>query len=112
MAKTKKQISSPETTRYSDIQVPCDVGDPAYIPYWNKSGSKIVYGIDEYVVKAICGCGDSWACRIADKNGVLISSLEPNVDVFFTKKEAQKKLSVIQKTEDPKKLAKWKRNSK
>lgn len=98
-----------------DIQItnsfesPCDVGDDAYIPYWTKENGEIIYGLDRYTVQGLAGCGDVWICHIKDKNGVEIYNLEPNVDVFFSEKDAERKLNGIKKTEDKKKLEKWKR---
>lgn len=90
-------------------RVPCDLDQDAFIPYWTKENGEKVYGIDVYSVKSICGCGDVWICRVENKDGAKISQLEPNVDVFFSEKEAERKLSSIKKMEDDKKLAKWKR---
>lgn len=108
---TAKDEDSPlrdiQTT--SSFRSPCDVGDDAYIPYWTKENGKLIYGLDKYIVQGFVGCGDVWICHIKDKNGVEIYDLEPNVDVFFSKKDAEKKLNAIKKMEDKKKLEKWKR---
>lgn len=116
----KTEILDSSTTRDEDIflrdinvegsvQAPCDVDDDAFIPYWTKENGEIVYGIDKYTVFGFAGCGNVWICHIKDKNGVEIRELEPNIDVFFTEKDAEKKLNGIKRTEDKKKIEKWKR---
>lgn len=95
----------------NSFKTPCDIGDDAYIPYWTKENGELVYGMDKYVVQGLASCGDVWICHIKDKNGVEIYNLEPNVDVFFSEKDAERKLNGMKKTEDKKKLEKWKRRS-
>ena len=117
---TKQNNQNPENEREWDLRkgesfvpsgnkVPCDLRDPAYVPYWEKKNGEIIYGIDEYEVIAICGWNDCWFCRLIDKDKVESGAIEPNIDVFFTIKDAEKKINALKKTEDPKKLAKWER---
>ena len=89
--------------------IPCDICEPAYVPYWEEKNGEKVYGIDEYETISICGWGDIWYCRIRDKNNTQSGPIVPNVDVFFTKKDAERKITALKKTEDNKKLSKWKR---
>ena len=91
--------------------IPCDVGNEAFLPYWEKDENGIVYGVDKYKVASIAGCGDFWTCRISDEKGNESYQIEPNVDVFFSEKDAEKKINAIKKTEDVKKLSKWKRKN-
>lgn len=95
----------------NSFRIPCDVGDDAYIPYWTKKNGELIYGLDKYIVQGFVGYGDMWICHIKDKNGAEIYDLEPNVDVFFSEKDAEKKLNGIKKMEDKKKLEKWKRRA-
>ena len=112
---SEKEVSQNEDPLLRDIQIstsykaPCEVGDEAFIPYWTKEDTEVIYGIDKYTVKGLCGCGDVWICHVINKNNSEIWNLEPNVDVFFSEKDAERKLNGIKKTEDTKKLAKWKR---
>ena len=107
----KKNVTDTDTSR-ATVLVPCEPGNQAFIPYWRKVSGKVTYGIDEYIVKGVCGSEYGWACRIIDDKGNMISGLDPNVDVFFSRKEAEKKLNSIKKAEDLKKMAKWEKKNK
>ena len=93
----------------SGIIIPCDCGADAFLPYWEKKGGEIIYGIDKYIVKSISGCGDVWICTVGDENDKRSGILEPNVDIFFSEKDAERKITALKKTEDSKKLSKWRR---
>ena len=95
----------------TSCNVPCDVGGDAFIPYWEKNEDGILYGFDKYTVGSIAGCGNFWICKIRDEKGGESGVLEPNIDVFFTEKDVERKLNNIKKTEDAKKITKWKRKT-
>ena len=47
---------------------PCDVGQDAYIPYWEEDKDKNKkYGYDTYKVNSLGGCCGVWICTVADK---------------------------------------------
>lgn len=91
-------------------KIPCDVGDDAFLPYWERKNGKLIFGIDKYTVCSVAGAGDVWLCRIRDDNGKRSKALEANVDIFFSKRDAEKKINALKKTEDQKKMSKWKRS--
>lgn len=104
-----EEKNAPETFIKSTMTIPCLVGDTAYVPYWTKENGEIVYGIDECVVNGLCGCGDFWLCHVTYKNGFVENEFEPGIDVFFTQKDAEKKLSGIKRNGDLKKITRHKR---
>ena len=93
----------------SGNKIPCDYGDKAFLPYWEKDNNEIVYGVDIYTVSSIAGCGEVWICTVVDKNNKKSKYLEPNVDIFFSEKDAERKINALKKTDDIKKLSKWRR---
>lgn len=96
----------------SGNKIPCEIRQEAFLPYWEKKDGEITYGIDVYEIIALSGCGDIWMCKLVDKDGNESGhNIEPNVDVFFSQKDAEKKIAGLKKTEDPKKLSKWKRRN-
>lgn len=105
----KLSLSTTDDKTYPPTMIPCSFGQDAFIPYWDKIDGEMTYGIDKGIIKSICGCGDVWICGVELENGVKFTQLEPNIDVFFTQKEAERKLAGIKKTEDIKKLSKWRR---
>lgn len=102
-------IALVDDKKYSSSNIPCSFDQKAFLPYWDKIDEEMIYGIDEGVVKSIYGCGDVWICGVKLKNGTIVTALEPNIDVFFTQKEAERKLTGIKRTEDIKKISKWRR---
>lgn len=91
--------------------IPCDLDQVAFIPCWEKKNGEIEFFIDEYKIASICGCGEEWACTIKDKDNKKSKYLIPNIDVFFSVKDANKKINALKKTEDVKKMNKWRRKN-
>lgn len=90
-------------------KIPCDLGEDAFLPYWERKDGELIFGIDKYTVCSVTGSGDIWLCKLRDDNGKQSKVLEANVDVFFSKKDAERKVNALKKMEDQKKMLKWKR---
>ena len=60
-------------------------------------------------MNSLGGCCGVWICTLTDKNGRISCYFEPNTEIFFTKNDVNKALNRIKRTEDSKKLNKWKR---
>ena len=91
----------------SSCKIPCDYGMDAFLPYWERKDGEVFYGIDVYMVCSIAGSGSIWICRVSDKDNKKSGPLEPNVDIFFSRKDAEKKINAFKKADDLKKISKW-----
>lgn len=110
MSRTKKEDVLEVNKEEASYIQPCDIGQDAYIPYWEEDKDKNKkYSYDTYKVNSLCGCCGVWICTVADKDGRRSCYFEPNTEIFFTKNDVSKALNKIKRTEDPKKLNKWKR---
>ena len=110
MAKIKKEDVLEVNNKVVSYIQPCDVGQDAYIPYWEEDKDKNKkYSYDTYKVNSLCGCGDVWICTVVDKDGRRSCCFEPNTEIFFTENDVNKALNKIKRTEDLKKLNKWKK---
>ena len=110
MAGTKKEDVVETDKEMVSYKQPCDIGQDSDITSWEEDKDKNKkYGYDIYKVNSLCGCGDVWICTVTDKDGRRSCCFEPNIEIFFTENDVNKALNRIKKTEDSKKLNKWKR---